>query len=92
MGDLRTLFCDSNVSLTLYEQKGENLFEITGVQLLLTSKAGCMSRWGQDLAFSWLSLPLAPPCSHHRGKAPLKIQGYFLEGMAGWHFLIFQVK
>lgn len=46
-------------------------------QLLLTSERGCMSSREQDLTFSWLSLPLASPYNHHRGKDPLKIQGYF---------------
>lgn len=86
VGDFRTLFCDSDVSPIPCKQEGQNLFWVTGMRLLLTPKAGCMNRWGQDLTFSWLSLPLASPCSHPRGKPAPKIHGYFLEGMAGWQF------
>lgn len=48
-----------------------------------------MSSWGQDLAFSRLSLPLASLCSDHRGKSPLKHKGTFKVGTAVWHFLLF---
>lgn len=87
VGVSRTILCDSAVSLkTSKRVKTCSAFSVCDSSWL--PRQGCMSRWGWDLTFPWLSLP----SSHQRGQALLKMQGFFPEGMQIGIFQCFKLS